>query len=218
MNLGRVILRTTVGGLFVGHGTQKLFGWFDGPGIGGVEQMFGHIGLHPPKAHAIAAGVAETGGGAALVLGAATPLACSVLIATMITAIQTVHGKNGPWAVSQGWEYNAVLIGQSLHRRRGALRRALGAAGPRARGRRRRGRRRHLLRARALRGAQLARAEPRRVGLTSRGFAQRPTVRTRSRARCCTAESVSRVPDSPARNSRSPTSIGSSESCSSAIA
>jgi hypothetical protein len=21
-----------------------------------------------------------------------------------------VHGKNGPWAVAQGWEYNAVLI------------------------------------------------------------------------------------------------------------
>jgi putative oxidoreductase len=110
MNLGRVILRSTVGGLFIGHGTQKLFGWFDGPGIGGVEQMFGHIGLHPPKAHAVAAGVAEAGGGAALVLGAATPLACSVLIATMITAIRTVHGKNGPWAVAQGWEYNAVLI------------------------------------------------------------------------------------------------------------
>jgi putative oxidoreductase len=110
MNLGRVILRTTVGGLFFGHGTQKLFGWFDGPGISGVEQMFGHIGIHPAKANAIAAGVAEAGGGAALVLGAATPLACSVLIATMITAIRTVHGKNGPWAVAQGWEYNAVLI------------------------------------------------------------------------------------------------------------
>jgi putative oxidoreductase len=32
MNLGRVIARSTIGGLFVGHGTQKLFGWFGGPG------------------------------------------------------------------------------------------------------------------------------------------------------------------------------------------
>jgi putative oxidoreductase len=110
MSLGRVILRSTVGGLFVGHGTQKLFGWFGGPGIGGVTGMFSQIGLHPPKAHAYAAGVAETGGGAALVLGAGTPLAGSVLIATMLTAIRTVHGKNGPWATSGGWEYNAVLI------------------------------------------------------------------------------------------------------------
>jgi putative oxidoreductase len=93
MSLGRVVLRSTVGGLFVGHGTQKLLGWFDGPGIQGVT-----------------AGVAETGGGAALVLGAGTPLAGSVLIATMLTAIRTVHGKNGPWATSGGWEYNAVLI------------------------------------------------------------------------------------------------------------
>jgi putative oxidoreductase len=110
MSLGRVVLRSTVGGLFVGHGTQKLLGWFDGPGIQGVTGMFTQIGLHPPKAHAYAAGVAETGGGAALVLGAGTPLAGSVLIATMLTAIRTVHGKNGPWATSGGWEYNAVLI------------------------------------------------------------------------------------------------------------
>jgi uncharacterized membrane protein YphA (DoxX/SURF4 family) len=25
------VLRMTVGGLFVGHGTQKLFGWWHGP-------------------------------------------------------------------------------------------------------------------------------------------------------------------------------------------
>jgi putative oxidoreductase len=110
MSLGRVLLRTTVGGLFVAHGTQKLFGWFDGYGIDNTAQMFGSIGLRPGKAHAVAAGIAETGGGAALVLGAATPLASSVLISTMLTAIRTVHGRNGPWAQSQGWEYNAVLI------------------------------------------------------------------------------------------------------------
>jgi uncharacterized membrane protein YphA (DoxX/SURF4 family) len=29
MQLGRVLLRVTVGSIFFEHGTQKLFGWFD---------------------------------------------------------------------------------------------------------------------------------------------------------------------------------------------
>ena len=33
MNLGTAALRGIVGPLFIGHGTQKLFGWFDGPGL-----------------------------------------------------------------------------------------------------------------------------------------------------------------------------------------
>ena len=31
MNLGRLAARTVIGTLFIGHGTQKLFGWFGGP-------------------------------------------------------------------------------------------------------------------------------------------------------------------------------------------
>ena len=33
MNPGRVLLRGIVGSLFIGHGTQKLFGWFQGHGL-----------------------------------------------------------------------------------------------------------------------------------------------------------------------------------------
>jgi putative oxidoreductase len=32
MKLGRLLLRLVVGGFFIGHGTQKLFGWFGGSG------------------------------------------------------------------------------------------------------------------------------------------------------------------------------------------
>jgi putative oxidoreductase len=110
MKLGRLFLRTVVGGYFVGHGTQKLFGWFGGGGLDGTAQMFGSLGMRPPKAHALAAGLAETGGGAAIVLGTETPLAASTLIATMITAIRKVHGANGPWSTNGGYEYNLVLI------------------------------------------------------------------------------------------------------------
>ena len=110
MKLGRLLLRTVVGGFFVGHGTQKLFGWFEGHGLDATAGLFGSLGLRPAKAHALAAGLSETGGGAALVLGAETPLAASVLIATMLTAIRKVHLPNGPWNTNQGYEYNLVLI------------------------------------------------------------------------------------------------------------
>ena len=73
MKLGRLILRLIVGGYFFGHGTQKLFGWFGGHGPEGTGQFFESIGLRPGKRHALAAGAAEAGGGALLVVGAATP-------------------------------------------------------------------------------------------------------------------------------------------------
>jgi putative oxidoreductase len=114
MSLGRLALRAAVGGFFVGHGTQKLFGWFDGHGLDNTAQMFGSLGLRPAKAHAVAAGVAEAGGGAGILLGAYTPLPSAALIATMLTAIRTVHIKNGPWITNQGYEYNAVLIAAAL--------------------------------------------------------------------------------------------------------
>lgn len=114
MRIGRLLLRTTVGGFFVGHGTQKLFGWFGGNGLDATAQGFEQLGLRPGRHNAIAAGAAEAGGGALLAAGLATPLAASVLTATMITAIRTVHAKNGPWAGNGGYEYNVVLIAAVL--------------------------------------------------------------------------------------------------------
>lgn len=114
MQVGRLAARAVIGGLFIGHGTQKLFGWFGGPGIEGTEQMMGALEMHPPKANAYAAGLAETAGGALLVAGAATPLGGASLIGTMVTAIRKVHQSNGPWNTEGGWEYNAVLVAALL--------------------------------------------------------------------------------------------------------
>lgn len=114
MKLGRLLLRFVVGGFFIGHGTQKLFGWFGGNGLKGTAEGFDQLGLKPAQAHATAAGAAEAGGGALLVAGLETPLAAAAITATMITAIRTVHLKNGPWASNGGYEYNAVLIAAVL--------------------------------------------------------------------------------------------------------
>ena len=110
MRLGSLIVRGVVGPLFVGHGTQKLFGWFGGYGLEGTGGAFEGMGLRPGKRHATAAGVAEAGGGALLTLGLATPIAASAVAGTMVTAIRTAHGGKPPWVTEGGWEYCAVII------------------------------------------------------------------------------------------------------------
>jgi len=104
-------LRVLVGGLFVGHGMQKLKGWFGGSGLEGTDRMMAAVGLHPVRRNSIAAGTTEAVGGAMLAAGLGTPVAAAGLIATMTTAVRKVHIKNGPWNGNGGWEYNAILIG-----------------------------------------------------------------------------------------------------------
>ncbi len=110
MRFGIAILRALVGGLFIGHGLQKLTGAFGGYGLEGTADGFEQMGLRPGKVHATAAGVAEAGGGALLVAGLATPVAASALTGVMTVAIQKVHLPNGPWASNGGYEYNATLM------------------------------------------------------------------------------------------------------------
>jgi putative oxidoreductase len=108
--LGLAVLRAVVGGLFMGHGLQKLSGWFEGHGLEGTGQSFEAMGLRPGRTHAMGAGASETAGGALIAAGALTPLGASMLSGTMITAIRKVHAANGPWAAKGGYEYNLVLL------------------------------------------------------------------------------------------------------------
>jgi putative oxidoreductase len=110
MKLGRLIARLVIGGLFIGHGTQKWFGWFGGPGIEGAEGMMDKLEMRPAKANAHLVSGTETIGGAMIAAGALTPLASASLIAAMITAIRKVHLAKGPWNADGGYEFNLVLI------------------------------------------------------------------------------------------------------------
>lgn len=114
MKLMRQITRFLIGGLFVGHGTQKLFGWFGGHGPEGTAGFLESLGMKPGKPAAIAAGTAEAGGGLLFASGYALPLSAAALISVMTTAIRHVHAPKGPWVTEGGWEYNAVLIGAAL--------------------------------------------------------------------------------------------------------
>jgi putative oxidoreductase len=114
MKFGRLLARLFLGAMFIGHGTQKWFGWFGGPGIEATTGMMGKLGLAPARANAHAASASETLGGVGIALGAFTPLAAASLIATMITAIRTVHWKNGFWSTGGGYEYNLTIIAALL--------------------------------------------------------------------------------------------------------
>ena len=114
MQLMSLATRLLIGGLFVGHGTQKLKGWFGGPGLENTSGWMASMDMHPGRRNALAAGVTETAGGAMLALGLGTPVAAAALTGTMITAIRKVHLANGPWNASGGYEYNAVLIAAAL--------------------------------------------------------------------------------------------------------
>jgi putative oxidoreductase len=110
MDLRRPVVRAVIGGLFIGHGTQKLFGWFGGHGPEGTGQFFESAGIRPGRRNAIVAGAGEALGGALLAVGLLTPLAGAVLSSVMITAIRHVHGAKGPWVTEGGYEYNAVML------------------------------------------------------------------------------------------------------------
>jgi putative oxidoreductase len=110
MKLFVLVARLLLGGLFFGHGAQKLFGWFGGHGLDGTAGFFESLGMRPGRQHAIIAGAGETGGGALLAAGLCTPLGVAAITSVMATAIRTVHAPNGPWVTDGGWEYPAVII------------------------------------------------------------------------------------------------------------
>jgi putative oxidoreductase len=93
MSYGILLLRLVVGLAFVGHGTQKLFGWFGGYGPKGTGGFFASQGYRAPVLMAVLAGIAEAGGGTLLALGLATPLAGALLAIVMINAIGSVTFK-----------------------------------------------------------------------------------------------------------------------------
>ncbi|MGN6326337.1 DoxX family protein [Pseudolysinimonas sp.] len=112
--IAKLALRLIVGGVFAAHGLQKLAGAWGGGGLDSTERSMAGSNMHPVKANALLVAGTETLGGAAIALGAATPVAAGGLIATMITAIRKVHGRNGFFAGKGGYEFNLTLIGALL--------------------------------------------------------------------------------------------------------
>ena len=106
MEAGLLLIQVVVGALVAGHGAQKLFGAFGGPGLEGFGGFLGSLGLRPAGPLAFAAGASEFVGGLLLALGLATPLAALLIVAVMVVAARTAHVGKGVWAGDGGWELN----------------------------------------------------------------------------------------------------------------
>ena len=114
MDIGLLVLRLTIGLTLAAHGSQKLFGWFSGPGLNRTGQFFETMGFHPGRRHALLAGLAETAGGLLLALGLFTPFGSAAIISVMLVAVFTIHIQKGFFAHHSGFEYNLVLAVAAL--------------------------------------------------------------------------------------------------------
>jgi putative oxidoreductase len=110
MGVGLLLLRLVVGAIFIGHGTQKLFGWFGGGGPEGTAGMVGSLGYRSSRAMALLLGVAEACGGLLVLLGLFTPIGCVAIIAVMTNAILAVHAPKGFWNTRGGFEFPLTLL------------------------------------------------------------------------------------------------------------
>ncbi|MEH6366239.1 MULTISPECIES: DoxX family protein [Pseudomonas] len=111
---GLTILRIVVGLIFAAHGAQKLFGWFDGPGLAGVAGWLESLGMTPGYLLALLSGSAEFFGGLALVIGLLVRPAAVALAFTMVVAIFSVHIDNGLFMSNNGYEFALTLLVASL--------------------------------------------------------------------------------------------------------
>ncbi|WP_404328546.1 DoxX family protein [Mesobacillus maritimus] len=114
INIGILLIRLVIGILFIGHGAQKLFGWFGGHGLQGTGGWFDSIGIKPGVTMALVAGLVELVGGVMFAVGFLTPLAGIMIAGTMIISIVKVHGSNGLWAQANGYEYNLTLLAVAI--------------------------------------------------------------------------------------------------------
>lgn len=109
-NVAALILRLVLGGLLAGHGAQKLFGSFNGPGLQGTSGFMEMLGLKPGRPWAVLAGVSEFGGGVLTLLGLLNPLGPVGVIGAMTMATTKAHAGKPIWVTEGGAELPVTNI------------------------------------------------------------------------------------------------------------
>lgn len=114
MNVGLLLLRIVVGLTVALHGSQKVFGAFNGPGIEGVHGMVRGLGLRPSRPLAVLLSFTELVGGVLLLLGLFTPFAAAAVGGAMLSAVRLVHWEKGFFAMEGGFELPFVLAAGAI--------------------------------------------------------------------------------------------------------
>ena len=104
------IVRVAQGSLMAGHGAQKLFGSFGGPGLEGTSGFMEMLGMRPGRPWAYLAGLSEFGGGVLTALGFLNPLGPLGVIGSMSMATRKAHWGKPIWVTEGGAELPVLNI------------------------------------------------------------------------------------------------------------
>jgi|SRR5688500_10217426 putative oxidoreductase len=113
-----LLQRIALGGVVLGHGLQKAFGWWGGGGIDGTLAFFDSIGVPGPLGALVI--LTESVGALALIAGLLTRLTAVGTLATMLGAILLVHLPNGffmNWSGAkpgEGYELHLLAIALAI--------------------------------------------------------------------------------------------------------
>lgn len=120
MNAALLVLRLVILVIMGMHGTQKLFGWWDGGGLAEAERFFGSEGFRPPRLMGLVAGITQTAGALLIGAGWASVLGVAIL-SGVLTVVVALHLPNGLDGRKQGFEYELMILAGVV---------AIGLAGP----------------------------------------------------------------------------------------
>ncbi|HVG29839.1 MAG TPA: DoxX family protein [Pyrinomonadaceae bacterium] len=108
-----VPLRLTLGLIFIGHGAQKVFGAFGGPGWAKITSMPTPFPfMRPSWLWMAAAALSELLGGVLVLTGLLTRVGAFLILCVMLTAMVGVHWNAG-FFLPQGFEYTFALAGMA---------------------------------------------------------------------------------------------------------
>jgi putative oxidoreductase len=113
-DMASIFLRITIGITFIMHGSQKVFGAFDGGGISGTALFLAKIGIPMPELMAYVVAFTEFLGGIGILLGCCTRFFALLISILMLVAIVKVHWANGFFMDIGGIEYPFIILGATL--------------------------------------------------------------------------------------------------------
>jgi putative oxidoreductase len=114
LGIGLLIARVIVGLVMAAHGTQKLFGWFGGYGLGPTGEFMAQLGFTQGRVFAAMASIIEITSGVLVALGSLGPVGPALMISVMLVAAITVHWKNGLFASKNGIEIPLLYASAAL--------------------------------------------------------------------------------------------------------
>jgi putative oxidoreductase len=117
-DVGLLLIRLVLAGVFIYHGSDKLFNWSGQGGIAGFTQFLTGLKVPMPGVAAWVSAVTEFAGGILVGVGLAARLAAVPMALNMAVAVITVHWAHGFSNMKQGYEYpltlGVVLAGLAL--------------------------------------------------------------------------------------------------------